>query len=160
MLHRRGEGGFGSNVEGIKPIIFDVGKDERWKGGKSEEALKECHKQLGDNATIIYDDPNREPIEKWKKVAGAHWDCYNAGNFFGWEDEQVIIVIDGGELVEMITRAKSMLYIVLWDREGFGDYSETWLKDIYMCVKMNCYPIFEIQYDFSWKQIIYIGQLL
>ena len=64
MLHRRGEGGFGSNVEGIKPIIFDVGKDERWKGGKSEEALKECHKQLGDNATIIYDDPNREPIEK------------------------------------------------------------------------------------------------
>ena len=73
----------------------------------------------------------------------------NAGNFFGWEDEQVIIVIDGGELMEMITRAKSMLYIVLWVREGFGDYSKTWLKDIYMCVKMNCYPIFEIQYDFS-----------
>ena len=56
---------------------------------------------------------------------------------------------DGGEIMKMITRTKTMLYIVLWDREGFGDYSETWLKDIYMCVKMNFYPTFEIQYDFS-----------
>ena len=51
--------------------------------------------------------------------------------------------------MEMMTRAKSMLYIVLWDHEGVGGYSETWLKDIYMCVKMNFYPIFEIQYEFS-----------
>merc|ERR1719209_1955982 len=45
------EGDFGSDVEGIKPIFFDVGNDER----KMEEALKHCRMHLGDNATIIYD---------------------------------------------------------------------------------------------------------
>merc|ERR1712218_468596 len=45
------EGDFGSDVEGSKPIYFDVGKDER----KMEEALKHCRKRLGDNATILYD---------------------------------------------------------------------------------------------------------
>merc|ERR1712001_645656 len=64
------EGDFGSDVEGTKPIVFDVGKDER----KMEEALEECHNQLGDNATLLY--YYREPIEKWMKAAGAHWDCY------------------------------------------------------------------------------------
>merc|ERR1711971_754117 len=70
------EGDFGSDVDGTKPNLFDVGKDER----KMEEALEECHKQLGDNVTILYDDDDdsREPIEKWMKAAGAHWDCYNA----------------------------------------------------------------------------------
>merc|ERR1719222_1770006 len=56
------EGDFGSDVEGTKPIVFDVGKDER----KMEEALEECHKQLGDNVTVLY-DYDREPIEKWMK---------------------------------------------------------------------------------------------
>merc|ERR1712218_8430 len=45
------EGDFGSDVEGTKPIFFDVGKDEI----KMEEALKHCRKRLGDNATILYD---------------------------------------------------------------------------------------------------------
>merc|ERR1719278_363055 len=46
------EGDFGSDVEGTKPIFFDVGKDER----KMEEALKHCRKRLEDNATILYDN--------------------------------------------------------------------------------------------------------
>merc|ERR1719278_1803715 len=59
------EGDFGSDVEGTKPIFFDVGKDER----KMEEALEECHKQLGDNATVLYDsNSKREPIENWMKA--------------------------------------------------------------------------------------------
>ena len=96
------EGDFGSDVEGTKPILFDVGKDER----KMEEALEECHKQLGDNVTVLFDGFNREPIEKWMKAAGAHWDCYDAFNFYGWEDERVIILAQGPTLMEMITRAK------------------------------------------------------
>merc|ERR1711994_874395 len=47
------EGDFGSDVEGTKPIFFDVGKDEK----KMEEALEHCHKHLGDDATILYDVP-------------------------------------------------------------------------------------------------------
>ena len=114
------EGDFGSDVEGTKPILFDVGKDER----KMEEALGECHKHLGNNATLLY-DVNREPIEKWMKAAGAHWDCYKAFNFTGWEDERIIMVGGGGDfLMEQITRAKTKLYIVLVDR-GVGFYSKT-----------------------------------
>merc|ERR1719264_2363287 len=45
------EGDFGSDVEGTKPIVFDVGKEER----KLEETLDEYHKQLGDNATVLYE---------------------------------------------------------------------------------------------------------
>ena len=116
------EGDFGSDVEGTKPILFDIGKDKR----KMEEALEECHKQLGDNVTVLYDGFNRERIEKWVKAAGAHWDCYSALNFYGWEDQRVVIV-SGGDLMEQITRAKTKLYILLED-DGYGDdyyYSKT-----------------------------------
>ena len=57
------EGDFGSDVEGIKPIFFDVGKDER----KMAQALEHCRKHLGDNATIIYGglpDSIEEVVEK------------------------------------------------------------------------------------------------
>merc|ERR1719331_1511399 len=37
------EGDFGSDVEGTKPIFFDVGKNQR----KMEEALEHCRKHLG-----------------------------------------------------------------------------------------------------------------
>ena len=45
------EGDFGSDVEGIKPILFDVGKGER----KMEEALDYCRKELADKGLILYD---------------------------------------------------------------------------------------------------------
>ena len=45
-------GDFGTDVQGSKPILFDVGKDER----KMEEALKECLKLMGDkDVTVLYD---------------------------------------------------------------------------------------------------------
>ena len=115
------EGDFGSDVEGTKPIFFDVGMDER----KMEEALGECHKHLGNNATVLYDYvSNRENSnrENWMKAAGAAWDCYFAGNFHGWEDERVVMVGDGGGfLMEQITRAKTKLYFWLVDH-GYGSY--------------------------------------
>ena len=57
------EGDFGSDVQGPKPIFFDVGNDER----KMEEALRHCHKHLGDNATILYDYFTPISIEKMVK---------------------------------------------------------------------------------------------
>merc|ERR550532_3859217 len=44
------EGDFGSDVEGTKPIFFDVG----WNPREMEKALAYCRKHLGDNATILY----------------------------------------------------------------------------------------------------------
>merc|ERR1719264_668446 len=70
------EGDFESDVEGTKPILFDVGKDER----KMEEALKHCRKHLGDNATILYDnglpDSMKKMVKEQGKEAGGPWDCY------------------------------------------------------------------------------------
>ena len=63
------EGDFGSDVEGTKPIFFDVGE---YNIRKVEEALDECHKQLGDNVTILHINRHRKEIEKWIKAAGAH----------------------------------------------------------------------------------------
>ena len=40
------EGDFGSDVEGTKPIFFDVGDD----GRKRKEALEHCHKHLGEKS--------------------------------------------------------------------------------------------------------------
>ena len=104
---------FGSDVEGTKPIAFDIGSDER----QMEKALEECHKQLGDNATILYDTyTHLRPIENWMKATGAHWDRYDAHNFYGWEADTVIAVLSTqGSLMELLTRAKTKLYILLVD---------------------------------------------
>jgi len=118
------EGDFGSDVEGTKPIVFDIGKDER----KMAKALEECHKQLlGDNATVLYyDSDSREQIENWMKAAGANWDSMSV-NFYGWEEENVITAGGRVYLMEQITRAKNKLYILLLDDlvVGDSDYSKT-----------------------------------
>merc|ERR1712001_515286 len=57
------EGDFGSDVEGTKPIFFDVGLDERMM----EEALEHCHKHLGDKVTILYNYQIPDSIEKMTK---------------------------------------------------------------------------------------------
>ena len=59
---------------------------------KIETALEECHKQLGDNVTVLDNIGSGELIEKWMKAAGSHWDCYFAENFFGWDADQVVVV--------------------------------------------------------------------
>ena len=132
------EGDFGSDVEGTKPIIFDVDSDDR----KMEEALEECHKRntilyevfederemkealghcrkhLGDNATILYGgylSPSIEKmVKKLRKEEGGPWDYSDANKFCGWEAERVVLVTEGtGEILEMITRARTHLSVIL-----------------------------------------------
>ena len=118
------EGDFGSDVEGTKPIFFDVGNDER----KMEEALEHCHKQLGDNATILYNDFLPSTIEKMAreqgKEAGGSWECYRAQEFCGLEAEQIVVVTSGWNIMKQITRAKTRLSVILVD----GGYSYTKAK--------------------------------
>lgn len=109
------EGDFGSDVEGTKPIFFDVGKNVR----KMEEALKHCRKHLGDNVTILHARSYRDAIYDMttdqSKKNGGPWECYDAGNFYGWEAERVVAVIKGREIMEMITRARTHLAVILED---------------------------------------------
>ena len=108
------EGDFGSDVEGFKPIFFDVGKDER----KMEEALEYCRKNLGDNATILYrfvPYSIEKMVKEQGKEAGGPWDCWDAFSFYGWEDERVAVVTNGYNIMELITRARTHLSVILVD---------------------------------------------
>ena len=109
---------FGSDVEGIKPIIFDVGKDER----KLKEALAHSLKQLGDNATILYDYVLPASIEKLVKEQG---NCFFAGNFYGWEAERVVAVTNGINTMEQISRARTHLSVILAGEDVEDVYEET-----------------------------------
>ena len=35
------------------------------------------------------------------------------GDFFGWEDSRVVVVTGGGQIMELITRAKTHLAVIL-----------------------------------------------
>ena len=112
------EGDFGSDVEGTKPIFYDVGVDER----KMKEALDHCKKHLGNDATILHDQFIPDSIEKMVKeqgkAAGGPWDCYDALDYFGWEDERVVAVTNGFNIMELITRARTHLSVIIVG-EGF-----------------------------------------
>merc|ERR1712130_783470 len=69
------EGDFGSDVEGKKPIVFDVGKDEV----KLREALQRSRDLFGNDATLLYeyDLPSsmKEICEGTGKEKGEAWEC-------------------------------------------------------------------------------------
>ena len=81
------------------------------------EALKQCRKHLGDNATILYDNRIPSSIEKLVKEqgreAGGPWECHNASSFYGWEAERVVVVSNGVNMMELITRARTHLSVIL-----------------------------------------------
>ena len=76
------------------------------------------------------------------KAAGAHWDCCHVSNFYGWEHERIIIATDGSNLMEMITRAKTMLCILLVD-DGYhysdikGYFQQAAEEGLVEIVKLN-----------------------
>ena len=47
------------------------------------------------------------------KEEGGPWEFYNADNFHGWEAERVVAVTNGYFLMEMITRAKTLLAVII-----------------------------------------------
>ena len=73
-----------------------------------------------ETATILYEirmsayeESHRTTTNEWMQAAGVHWDCSERNNFYGWEFEKVIVVTGGIHVSELITRAKTMLYILL-----------------------------------------------
>ena len=98
--------------------MFDVGKDEV----KLREALQRSRDLFGDDATLLYDaflPSSMEEICKSNgKEKGGAWECYNAGEFFGWEANKVVAVTIGSvATLEMATRAKTQLILILAEPE-------------------------------------------
>ena len=94
-----------------------------------KEALKHCRKHLGDNATILFDNyvPSsiKKMVKEQGKEAGGPWDCYDAWNYFGWETDHVVAVTNGSIIVELITRAKIRLSVILVRNDHNLSYAKT-----------------------------------
>ena len=98
------EGDLGTDVEGTKPIFFDTGNDDLKTAGR------QCHNPLW------YYHPklnSKGGAEEKGKGAGGPWDCYHAYHFYGWEAERVVAVTSGRNIMELITRSRTILYIIL-----------------------------------------------
>ena len=114
------KGEFGSDVQGKKPIAFDVGADEV----KLKLALQRSREQLGDNATLLFDPllPSslKEICERHGNEKGGPWECYIATHFYGWEAEKVVAVATGrgAIILEQATRAKTELILIIAESEG------------------------------------------
>lgn len=90
-------------------------------------ALQKSREQLGDDATLLYDSalPSSmiEICESHGKEKGGPWECYLALYFWGWEAERVVVVTSDIEILEMATRAKRELILILAEPE-----EEVWKK--------------------------------
>ena len=126
----------------MKPIVFDVGRDEV----KMKKALERIQNLFGNQATLLYDSYLPTSTEQmflskrrsfWQvinsltskstqskcveqmwmsygKKEGGPWECYKARSFVGWETEKVIAVTKGESITnEMLTRAKTHLAVIL-----------------------------------------------
>ena len=88
--------------------------------------MNHCRKHIGDNATILYDydlwSSMMKIAKEQGKETGGPWDCYHVGDFFGWESDRLVVVTDGGEMMELITRARTHLSVFLM---GGSNYAKT-----------------------------------
>ena len=124
------KGDIGSDVEGTKPIFFDVGRDST----KTKEALEHCRKHLGDNVTILYENvPNRlvEQVESQGKKSGGPCECFPISNFYGWEADRVVAVTDGSHIMELITRARTHLAVILVKKDDKKFHSGLFIDHLY-----------------------------
>ena len=102
---------------------------------------------LGDEVTILHD--NDISLEDLKTVQGmttfqsggkegSQWKCYNADNFYGWEADNIVAVSTGSSILEMITRARNRLCVVMVDSKlesrGLG-YNEVYTRGFQKAVQ-------------------------
>ena len=89
--------------------------------------MEHCFKHLGDNVTLLFDylpGAIEKMVKDQGKEAGGPWDCYDTLSFYGWEAERVVVVTSGVNIMEMITRARTHLTVILVD-DHRRDYTKT-----------------------------------
>ena len=100
-------------------IVFYVGADE----DKLKMAHKRSRKQLVDDATLLDDYIlpflMKKICDSYRKDKGGPWECYYANNFYGWEADRVVAVTTGCNILEVATRAKRELILILATEGSF-----------------------------------------
>ena len=92
-----------------------------------EMALAHCHRYLGDNVTLLHCVSHpaiNRIVSNQDKEAGGPWDSYYAMNFYGWEAERVVAVTNGSAVMELITRARTHLSVILAGEDVEGEERE------------------------------------
>ena len=125
------EGEFGSDVEGYKPILFDIGHDN----DMLKDALSFCQQLLGNNVTMLH---NHGRLAEWDggkviaaqgKEKGGPWNLYQAKKFYGCESDRVVVFVGfDSHVLEMITRARSQVILILYETFN-GNYKK--MQDIF-----------------------------
>ena len=125
------EGEFGSDVEGYKPILFDVGRDN----DKLKSALSTCQQLLGNNVTMLHNHGHQAEWDGGKVIAaqgkenGGPWNLYEAKIFYGCESDRVVVLMGfDSHVLEMITRARSQVILILYETFD-GNYKK--MQDIF-----------------------------
>ena len=100
---------------------------------------------LGDEVTILHDnDITSEDLKTVQGmttsepgvVEGSQWKCYNAENFYGWEADKVVAVSTGFSILEMITRARNRLCVVMVDSKlELTRHKEVWTRGFQKAVQ-------------------------
>ena len=145
--------GLGSDLEGTKPMFFDTGRcdpsDLQSSILRLRYALETAEKELGSEVTILYNISGYAELQKMVKMMSRKegpW-CYKAAEFYGCEADKVFLliffftlikcsivlkvvaVVSGFSILEMITRARTSLIVILIDN-GDG-YTYTDHKDYF-----------------------------
>ena len=98
-----------------------------------KKALALCHNHLGDDATILYCDAGvpssiMASVKGEGKQAGGPWEGFNADKYFGWESERVVAVTGGERIMELITRARTHLAVILVGAIGFRGETDRYFQ--------------------------------
>ena len=95
------------------------------------DSLASCRDLLGDDVTVLYEHGLPESVvqvvEEQGREQGGPWNCYDACDFYGWEDSRVVAVTEGVNIMEEVTRARTSLCIIMVD-DGESYYTDT-MKD-------------------------------
>ena len=91
----------GSDLEGTKPMFFDTGRcdpsDFQSSILRLRYALDRAEKELGSEATILYNISGYAELQKMVKMTsrkeGGPWQCYKAAEFYGCEADKVFLQI-------------------------------------------------------------------
>ena len=146
------EGEYGSDVEGFKPILFDVGNDD----DKMKIAIFQCQEIFKNNAVVLVKSTEWSWYRSRKgemERRCPQWEYSSQYSYYGWEADNVILLQhaarDSDYLnydMEMITRAKQRLAVILiWGRFNTPENVQHHLNNdhLYQAAKEGLIEVFD-----------------
>ena len=136
------ESDFGNDVEGQKPIVIVTGRlqDETFW-----EALAHCRRLIGRSGTLLHPEPMvfNIPFQSIIDNTDIESICGDF-KFHGWEADRVLAINQGNPntIMEVITRARTHLCVILYGSDSGGSVSRTVRKYFEMAAEEGLIELF------------------